>query len=498
MRKRTNAEMYENVSEFTVPYDPINETVVLAAALVADEPTRNKLLMRVQPDHFLVDENRAAWVALKEAQRQKLAFDLATLQKLAGEKVRISLLEQLMEARPEVPQNLDWHVDSLLWDRRRVSASKGSLSALLSALKDPNHPRERVRALAKAVADSFSGEGTQTFLYDPEALVHEMMSDVRARLQGRAHHPFGIDGLDYYESGERRLVMGAAPGQMTIVTGVSGSCKSTFAAHLSLASARQRRRVLYGAWEINAPMTLELMSVISLGWRIADVIDPNGAMKAGRDLPHELEIKLEERAHAISKWVYFMKNPFRRGGKTRARRDERNDINLDIVESHISDSGCKVFVADLWLRCLSETEPSDEEQALFRQQAMLEELGVHGILVHQQRGKDIEARPDKRPTREGIKGSGAYTEAAHQMIGTHRPGQWKPNIPDDVFECFILKQKVGPHPLGVQFDWDGPTGGISGGRSISYDPVDELGGVGDMGKFITGMGGQRRKYGKKS
>ena len=78
---------------------------------------------------------------------------------------------------------------------------------------------------------------------------------------------------------------------------------------------------------------------------------------------------------------------------------------------------------------------------LIRQQAMLNEMGVHGILAQQQRLKDIELRPDKRPTREGIKGSGAWTEVPDNIIGVHRPALWKP-VPDNVLEVDILKQRV--------------------------------------------------------
>jgi replicative DNA helicase len=483
VRRRADDDGLPRAPEFTIPYDSINEMVVLAAALASGEAGRRQLLARVPLDHFLVDENRAAWVALKEMQRRGLAFDVATLQQVAGEKVRASMVEQLMEARPGVPANLDWHVESLAWDRRRVAAAKGSFSALAQALKDPQHPQERVRALAKSVHESFAGGGSREHLYDPEVLVREMMDDVRARVEGRATHPFGLQGLDLYETGERRMVAGAVPGQVTIITGVPGSCKSTLAAHLALGTARLRKRVLYGAWEVSSPMTIELMAVISLRWRIADVIDPNGAIRAGR-VPQDMLVVLEERAHQISKWVYFMKNPFRRSGMARVRRDEKNERNLDIVEAVISDSGCDVFVADLWRRCLSSAAPDEEEEALFRQQSMLEELGVHGYLVHQQRSKDLEQRQDKRPTREGIKGSSAYLEVADNMLGTHRPAHWK-KVPDNVFEIFVLKQKKGPWPLGVAFDWDGERGMISGGASIEYDQPGETGAGGDMGTFVA-------------
>jgi hypothetical protein len=177
------------------------------------------------------------------------------------------------------------------------------------------------------------------------------------------------------------------------------------------------------------------------------------------------QIQLEERMHLIHPWVRFMKNPFRQRGTKRS-----NERNLDIMQEQIADSGCEVFIADLWKRCLVQTDPDDEEEALIRQQAMCEEMGVHAILVQQQRLKDIEARPDKRPTREGIKGSGAWVEVADNIIGVHRPALWKP-VTDNVLEIDVLKQRYGKWPLAIEFDWDPDRGMVSGGRSVEYEMI---------------------------
>jgi hypothetical protein len=168
--------------------------------------------------------------------------------------------------------------------------------------------------------------------------------------------------------------------------------------------------------------------------------------------------------HKIARLITFFKNPFRR-----FRNEKKsNDANLDLIQSILSDCACDVFIADLWRRCLVSIKPEHEEDALFRQQAMLEEMGIHGILVHQQRHKDVELRGDRRPTREGIKGSGAYLEITDTMMGTHREALYK-DVEDDSLEAFILKQRVGKAPIGVSFDWNAERGSISGGKSIKYE-----------------------------
>lgn len=474
-------------TEIVIPHDPVTEQVIISAALVADEEVRAKLLDRIPADTFFVDEYRACWAALGEMRRRSLEYDPATLHRLAGDKVRVAHIAELMTLRPEVPANLEQYVDWLFWDRKRTAVVNGSLAGLIVALKDPRESPERVRALARSVGSAFEGYNDRQYLYDSRALVSEMMTEIRNRVQGHATYPFGIPGLDFYENGERRMVPGAAPGQVTLLTGVTGSGKTTFAAHLALGQMRHGRRVLYGAWEVQAPMTLEILTVIDLamndrhgGWSRSKLLDPEGAMKRGDALTHEHLVRFEERAHEIAKWVTFVRNPFRR---TRNER-KSNDANLDLVQAILTDAGCHAFVADLWARCLVSRRPEDEEEALFRQQSMLEELGVHGFLVHQQRHKDIEMRADKRPTREGSKGSGAYVEVADNMLGTHRPAQWK-KIDDNRLELFILKQRYAKYPLGVAFDWNGETGGITGGTHLDYDPVSDVGEVGFGSTFTA-------------
>jgi hypothetical protein len=114
--------------------------------------------------------------------------------------------------------------------------------------------------------------------------------------------------------------------------------------------------------------------------------------------------------------------------------------------------------------------------------------------VQQQRLKDIELRPDKRPTREGIKGSGAWTEVPDNIFGVHRPALWKP-VPDNVLEIDVLKQRYGKWPLAVEFDWDPDRGQISGGRSVEYDQAAAMGEGGSNPidqKLHAGRGGKKK------
>jgi len=449
--------------------DPVTEQLVLAAAM-ADVAIARDLCQKIPPDAFLATEHRAAWQALREAMQRGVGRDPSTVSKLANGAVEVGYLAELANARPAPPDapTLKFHVGQLMWDRQRHVAMTGPVAGLLEAV-EKNEPPERVRALARSIATSFDGWSDRRHLHDPDDLIREQIQDVRKRRAGRAVFPYGIDWYeapDGTPSDRRRLIPGAAPGLITVVTGCPGAGKSTYAARMALGLARRKRRILFGAWEMKPGTTLELLACMSLEWSRSDLIE-------GR-ITDEQEDVLKLRMEQISQYVRFLANPFRRqsGGKT------SNERNLDLIQGYLADSGCDVFIADLWKRCLVETRPEDEEEALYRQQAMAEEMSVHCILLQQQRLKDVEQRADKRPTREGIKGSGAWTEVADNIFGVHRGALWKP-VPDIILEIDILKQRYGKWPLAVECDWDPDKGRITGGRSIDYDQpaaLDESGG----------------------
>jgi hypothetical protein len=486
-----------SAAEMVVPHDVVNEQVIIAAVIVDWHGETAKLLDRYSADTFLAEEHRAGWTALQELHRRKLGYDAATLKRYAGPKCDPGYLEKLVELRPEPPENLGHHLDGLLWDRQRASAVTGPIASLMEALKNYNEEPERVRALARHVADAFQGgAGRGRFLAVGEEVVRAQMAEVRKRIAGHATYTYGIKGLDFdLETGERRVLPGPAPGQVTVFTAVSGSGKTTAAGRVTLGIAKQRRKVLYGAYEMGPGMTLELLACMSLGWSRSRLMkgqtqDPE---RGNETMGAREQIALEERMNAIHPWVRFMRNAFRIKGGQKAS----NQRNLDIIQEHIADSGCEVFVADLWKRALVDTRPEAEEDALYQQQTMAEETRTHHILLQQQRLKDVETRPDKRPTREGVKGSAAWVEIADTMVGWHLPAMWKA-IENNKVEAIILKQRYGVAPLAVEFDWSGEHGSITGGVSVEYKHAggDAGGGLFD-GEFkapkLGGSGDRRKK-----
>lgn len=236
---------------------------------------------------------------------------------------------------------------------------------------------------------------------------------------------------------------------------------STITANIVLAQARLKKKVLYGAWEMTSCNTLQLLACMSCGLERRRLF----LKRSDGGFSEEEGARLLEASRRIQKYVKFMDVPFDR---KRTTKKKSNEQNLDIIEDHIRKSGCDVFVADLWARCLVETKPEDEVLALQRQQTIAQATKVHCILAHQQRLKDMEKRANPRPTREGNKGSAIWVEVTDTMIGVYNPSQVK-DVPANIMELIVLKQRYGKFPQAIEFDWDPARAVLSGGKTVPYD-----------------------------
>lgn len=437
-----------------IPHDVLNEQVVIASALV-DETARKHLVMKVAPEQFVDPQHKAIWTAVLGLNRNGIAFSLPTLLTKVSGAVDINYIRQLNKQHPSAPVDLTSHVTQLQWDSARVQASNGPLQDLLKALRDPTSTPATVRAHAAGVAKSFNIKLDRQFMESPVALADKAIDELVQRQQ-MAVYPFGLPAVDMDDQGKHRIVPGVAPKKTTLITGVSGSAKSVLAGYIVLEQAMRQRHVLYGAWEMGSVETLTMLAAMHCGFSRYDL--ETGQLGA-------LQLKqLRQSMEMIGQYVKFFDPPF----SSDVKKKYDNDASLDVLAQQIYDSGCDVFVADLWERCIVDGRPEAERRALFRQQQIAKETGCHQILVCQQKLKEIESRKDKRPTRSTIIGSAAWVEVADTILGVHRPKLWDPEA-EDTIEISILKQRFGIWPALIEHDWDGNMMTIENGRQIPFE-----------------------------
>ncbi len=456
-------------------YDAANEILVLQAAK-ADAAMCRKLVHLLAPDEFLVPSHPVIWKAFRVMSDKGLEYSDDTIRRLVldegGDEETATYVTELLS---EIPSNLDWHIETMGWDATRARVLKGPVPDLFALLKDPKATVSDVTTSARALGRALEGGGRR-FMRRPEELYRNYRAEIAARRAHRNVFPLGATPFD------KNLSEGFMPGRTTVTAGLPGAGKSTVWFAFAILLVKIGRKVLYGAWEMDPESLLDVGIAHMTGLPLTRIIQG------------ELEDHEADRVNKCARWlasrIRFMDNAFfAEQGKG---KKPSNDRNLDLLEGYLAESGCDVAIYDLWVRMLPWRKPDDVEGALYRLQHIHREYGIHGVVVHQLLLKDVEKRADKRPTRESIKGTGAFTEVADLVFGIYRPAQFKA-VEDNTVETICLKQRKGRANWSIRWKWDGPTCYVGKPEEIPYDPgLENSAGMGDISSISSGKSGKQK------
>jgi replicative DNA helicase len=444
--------------------DAGNEMMIIAAAK-SDTKLRKILVHKIAADEFLVPNNALIWRAIRRASDDSLIVTPQVMARLiadAGGDDKV--IEYASEIAPEVPQNIDFHVDLMKWDATRARCIEGPIPEMIKAIKDPMAKSQDVLNIVKGMARALESTGRR-FMTRPEETFRSYQAEIAARRLKKNVYPLGHEAFD------QNLTEGFMPRRTTVSAGLPGAGKSTVWIAIAIMLAKIGRRPLYCGWEMDTESLLDVACAHMTGINLRDIVQGNLS---------EVEI---ERIRKAAKWIVskikFMGNPFI-GKTSEVKGKPSNERNLDLLEGYLAESACDVVVYDLWDRMLPWRKPDDVTSALYRMQGIHNEYRIHGVIVHQLNLKDVEKRQDKRPTRDAIKGTGGYVEVADAIYGIHREAQFK-TVPDTGVETICLKQRKGVANWSVRWKWNGATCYVGDPKEVPFDPGLEAVSEGDIG-----------------
>lgn len=434
-------------------YDAANEMIVIGAAM-ASADQRKILVRRMAADEFLVPNNAVIWRALRRTVDEGVEPTPAVMSRFIADAGGDEKVVEYAGGIPiKVPVNLEWHVEIMKWDATRARVVDGPIPEMVKTIKDPQGKQTDVLSLARGLVRALEGSGRR-YMKRAEETYRNYTAEIAARRVERNVYPIGHEAFD------NNLTEGFMPQRTTVTAGLPGAGKSTFWLAAIIMLAKAGRRPLYCGWEMNTESLLDVGCSHMTGIPLKNIVQGN--------LDDEQTTRVKRAARWILSRVKFMGNPFI-GQHREAKGKPSNERNLDILEGYIAESACDVIVYDLWERMLPWRKPDDVGAALFRMQAIHEEYNVHGVIVQQLLLKDVEKREDKRPTRDSIKGSGAYVEVADLIFGIHREAQFK-NVEDTGVETICLKQRKGKPNWSVRWKWNGETCYVGEPKEVAYDP----------------------------
>ena len=447
-------------------YSPLHEQIVLGTCLKYEEVLL-KFIGRADIE-FGVEDHKLIWAGLQTMAERKLKYTPGTLETIlpkAGWQGR-SYLEKLYKLAEK--ENVEYHLKRMVWDQTRLVLFSGNVAKLTNVLKDTKEEPETARKLAEDILGTLAVTRDDDPIVKNKPLIAKVQATYRARRIAKPN--FRTSG---YKSLDLNLDEGFADRRVSVIAATPSTGKTTFMLNLAKKQAMENDiKVGILAWEGGIQSSIDTMCASHLG------IPLSKFLKFANRINDEEQKNIDDFVANLlgTENLLFLKPP-----PNRFMRGSPWDVTarvLDWAEDQFSRWGRDVIYWDLFLKKIPASTPDQVTQALNRIQSMNEDDGgsvnSHICLLHQINLKILEERNDKRPTRDVLKGTGAWVENPDLVLTLYRPAIHEPELEDNVLEVTCWKQRRGQWPWRMTMDWNGPTVNISGGQRMNMRVPHEV------------------------
>jgi len=417
-----------------VPVNVANEQLIIAS-MMNDRVIMRDLASALDPDIFIGKRHQTLFGILRDMAFQRLNFDLEVLEQLGRRKEYGGrrYVSELLEAYAEPPKNLEFHLERLRQDSVKFALRVGPLQDLVDLSEDPSASLDQISEVAQAVQREVARK-VRGGVKSGYQLYRHYLADLKARRKASNFVPTGYNWLD------ESLTEGLARKKLSVWTARPSIGKSTFAWNIADRVAnRYGIPVLYLPIEMGEVSTMDGMVSLRTGIHLDRLIKSPHEMT--RD---ELE-QVNDAAFAITEneRLCFYTEGF----------------TFEQLPRIINEGGYAVCIFDLWEKLCPEKEQKVIAAYLDKTQQLAKDCDTHAMLIHQTK-RGVEKRQDKRPTLEDLKNSGAYEEVADLCVGLYRECYYNPEMPEDVLEVGIMKQRRGGRLNWHYFKFEGHIGRV--------------------------------------
>lgn len=447
-----------------IQVDLKNERAIVAT-MAKDSDARRRLALELAPTDFGDARHRVMFSALRDMSRRGLAWSEDALAELAGGKDFgdfVYLRRVLADYEPVPPENLPFHVERMRFDAVRLELLTGDLPAIVDATKSSETTPAELVAAGRRIANRAENVKWGRPFKGAE-LKDRYVAELCARgAVGDIAPGTGFERIDAHFT--RRFVPG-----LGAVVGRPGHGKSTFMAALIRRRLHAKLPTYLCGWEMDEVDYLDMIVAGETG-----ISTERLSHKVG-----ELTDDENRRIAACLAWatnkdlLAIERNPFKR--EKGLKPWEANEKRLD----HFLATICRVardyplVVVDVFNKMLIDPTAGAVSQALI---AIREEAKSNGTFVLELNHIKREGA-DGPPRLEDIKGSGAWEEECDVVWGCDRPwfrcaSPTKRKKLRDTLDVYTLKQRKGPAPYCVRFDFHGATADLDHERDHDVSALE--------------------------
>jgi replicative DNA helicase len=426
--------------------DTANEQIILSA-MMTDRKILSDLANMLDRSVFIGKRHKVIFAILREMANRHLVFDIEAFEQVGRNKKygeRKYILD-LIDAYPNPPKNLKFHLDKLRTDAAKIALRIGPLQTLVDLSEDPTATLDEISAASYQLSNTLTGK-LSGGIKRGKALYEHYMADFRARREeGGIFVGTGFPWLDDY------LVEGLARKKLSVWTARPGMGKTTFAVNVADRVASRGESVGHFAYETGEISALDGIVSLRTGISVDRLVKT----------PDELT-----------------RNEFRKV-KLVVREITGNECLAFVVEKPdftklyniIREGNFSLNIFDLWEKLIGKKDQAVIAEYLDKQQQLSKDTDSHSMMIHQTK-RGVEKRPDKRPTLEDLKNSGAYEENVDLAVYFYRDAYYDKSLEEDIIEAGVLKQRRGKF-LGVCYhEFDGAHGRI-GRERRDYEGEDD-------------------------
>ena len=426
----------------------------------------HSLILRASADIFLSAEARELFELFNELYQDNSEFSdrnicIRSSRLNKNTKITNTFMENFRKETSDIP-NFDTHIKDLKMMKAKDNLSTKILTEVLTEVNSKKsfniQTFENLRdAIDKNLADL---RKENTLLLSPGTIAQKYLTVLKQRNTENLSYPTGDSYLDNY------VVMGDAPGTITLFYSDTGSGKSTFVLNLENKKINKKIPSVYVTLENDMIMTLDRLAAMRLNIPVKSLYPDK---KADCGISDEIldMVQQEMKRLAKSETFYLVEEPnldikdlksIVKEAKKKFKIEDGFNVTVDLL------SMVKDFAKDITAGAIEENMNSLHEFC------RTERIHMNGVVqanraIDSEKPGNFDDLEKMRPSLSNIKNSGAWAERSRVVIGLFRKKLYATRyfadnpetiVMPDVMEAIILKQNQGPL-ANLKYLFDGET-----------------------------------------